>query len=397
MKRIFVVGTADTKGEELVYLAERIGAAGGHPLIVDIGMRRPAVDVGIAAQEVAAFHPLGGDAVFSAEDRGAAMAAMGEAFARFVRSRDDIAGIVGIGGGNGTSIATAGMRALPIGLPKLMLSTLASGDVSAYVDVSDIAMMHSVTDIAGLNSISRKVLANAAFAIAGMALAEVPPSVDKPAVGLTMFGVTTPCVQQVTAALAAHYDCLVFHATGSGGRAMEKLADSGLLVGLIDVTTTEVADELFGGVLSAGPDRLGAVARSRLPWVGSVGALDMVNFRGVETVPERYRARKLYKHNPQVTLMRTTAEENAAMGVWIGERLNRCEGPVRLLLPLGGLSALDAPGQPFRDPQADGALFAALERTVVVTERRRIVKIDAHINDAAFAAALVANFKEIAG
>jgi uncharacterized protein (UPF0261 family) len=322
---------------------------------------------------------------------------MGEAFARYIVARDDIAGIVGIGGGGGTSIVTAGMRALPIGLPKLMVSTLASGDVSAYVDVSDIAMMYSVTDIAGLNRISRAVLANAAHAIGGMARTSAPRAAEKPAIGLTMFGVTTPCVTQVAEALRHEYDCLVFHATGAGGRAMEKLADSGMLVGFIDATTTEICDLLLDGVLSAGPDRLGAVARTRLPYVGSVGALDMVNFRGFDTVPEKYRGRNLYRHNPQVTLMRTTAEENRRMGEWIGERLNRCEGVIRFLLPEKGLSALDAPGKAFHDPEADAALFDALGRTVQQNDKRKIVRLPHHINDPEFSAALVANFREIAG
>ena len=211
-----------------------------------------------------------------------------------------------------------------------------------------------------------------------------------------MFGVTTTCVTQVAAALRDDYDCLVFHATGSGGRAMEKLADSAMLVGFIDVTTTEICDLLFGGVLSAGPDRLGAVARTSLPYVGSVGALDMVNFRGFDTVPEKYRGRNLYRHNPQVTLMRTTPEENRMMGEWIGERLNRCDGPVRFLIPEKGVSALDAPGKPFHDPEADAALFEALQRTIRQTERRQVIRLPHHINDPEFSAALVENFRAIA-
>jgi uncharacterized protein (UPF0261 family) len=285
--------------------------------------------------------------VLSAADRGSAVAGMGEALQRFIASRKDIAAVIGIGGGGGTSIVTAGMRALPIGMPKLMVSTLASGNVAPYVDVSDIAMMASITDIAGLNSISRVVLANAAYAIAGMARAVVPQVDTKPTIGLTMFGVTTPAVTQAVEALRADYDCLVFHATGTGGRAMEKLVDSALLVGVIDVTTTEICDLLFEGVLSAGPDRLGAIARTRIPYVGSVGALDMVNFHAIDSVPEKYRRRNLYRHNPQVTLMRTTADENRTMGAWIAERLNRCQGEVRFLIPEKGVSAIDAPASPF--------------------------------------------------
>jgi uncharacterized protein (UPF0261 family) len=276
-----------------------------------------------------------------------------------------------------------------------MVSTLASGDVSAYVDVSDVAMMYSVTDIAGLNRISRVVLANAAHAIAGMARLPPPHAADKSAIGLTMFGVTTPCVTQVAEALRGEYDCLVFHATGSGGRAMEKLIDSKMLIGIIDVTTTEICDLLFDGVLSAGPDRLGAIARTGVPYVGSVGALDMVNFRAFDTVPEKYRQRNLYRHNPQVTLMRTTAEENRLLGEWIGERLNRGEGPVRFLIPEKGVSALDAPGKPFHDPEADAALFMALERSLRQTEKRRLIRLPHHINDPEFSAALVENFRAI--
>jgi uncharacterized protein (UPF0261 family) len=395
-RRVYVVGTADTKGEELAFVKARVEEAGAAAISVDVGTRAPAIAVDISARAVAAFHPQGPDRALATDDRGSAVAAMGEAFARFIAARDDIAGVIGIGGGGGTSIITAGLRALPIGTPKLMVSTLASGDTSAYLDVSDIAMMPSITDMAGLNRLSRAVLANAAYAIAGMT--RVPPAKadDKPAIGLTMFGVTTACVTQVAEALRAHYDPLVFHATGTGGRAMEKLADSGLLVGLIDVTTTEIGDHLFDGVLSAGPDRLGAAARSRLPYVGSVGALDMVNFRAPETVPARYRGRLFYPHNPQVTLMRTTAEENRLMGEWIAERLNRCAGPVRFLLPEGGVSALDAPGEAFYDPEADAALFAALEHAVEQSEKRRLIRLPHHINDPQFAAALVENFREIA-
>jgi uncharacterized protein (UPF0261 family) len=348
MKRIYVVGTCDTKGEELAFIAARVAEAGGWPLLVDVGTRPPTVTPEISAGEVARYYPDGAAQVFAMDDRGVAVAAMGEAFTRFITGRPDVAGVIGIGGGGGTSIVTAGMRALPVGIPKLMVSTLASGDVAAYVDVSDIAMMPSITDIAGLNRISRTVLANAAYAITGMTRAPATDPGDKPALGLTMFGVTTSCVTSVAEALRAEYDCMVFHATGTGGRAMEKLVESGLLVGVVDVTTTEVCDFLFGGALSAGPDRLGAIARSGVPAIISVGALDMVNFRGPETVPERYRGRLFYMHNPQVTLMRTTAVENRQLGEWIAERLNVCRGPVRLLFPERGVSALDAPGQPFR-------------------------------------------------
>jgi len=396
VKRVYVVGTADTKGPELRYIRSLVEAAGAPAILVDVGIRAPDGAVDVAAAEIAAHHPSGASRVLDGHDRGQAVEAMGEAFARFIVSRPDIAGIIGIGGGGGTSIVTAGMRRLPVGLPKLMVSTLAAGDVGQFVGASDIAMMYSVTDVAGLNRISRVVLGNAAHAIAGMVSRQVPAADSRPAIGLTMFGVTTTCVTQATQLLANEYDCLVFHATGTGGQSMERLADSGMLVGVIDVTTTEVCDHLVGGVLSAGPDRLGAIARSGIPYVGSVGALDMVNFWALETVPERFRNRKLYKHNPNVTLMRTSAGECRQIGEWIAGKLNACNGPVRFLIPEKGVSALDAPGQAFHDPEADAALFDALEQHFRPGPERRMLRLPFHVNDPQFSAALVENFRSIA-
>lgn len=395
MNRVYVVGTADTKGEELSFLASLISARGLPVARVNVGTRDVVGEYDVPAAEVAAFHPDGITAVLELEDRGTAVAAMAAAFSRFMASRTDVAGIVGIGGGGGTSIITAGMRVLPYGVPKLMVSTLASGDVSPYVDVSDIVMMPAVTDIAGLNGLSRVILHNAAQAIAGMAAHPAGRSDAKPAIGLTMFGVTTPCVTAIAEQLRDRFDCMVFHATGTGGRTMEKLADSGMLAGVIDITTTEVCDLLFGGVLSAGKDRLGAIARTGLPYVGSVGALDMVNFWAPETIPPQYRDRTLYKHNPNVTLMRTTADECRAIGVWIGNKLNACEGEVRFLIPEKGVSALDIEGGAFFDPVADAALFETLEATVQQTARRRIVRLPLHINDPAFAEAAAEAFVAI--
>ncbi len=407
MKRIYVVGTFDTKGEELAWLAGQIaGRSGVPPVTVDVSTGPDACpDAGpgapggadIAPSEVAAFHPGGAGAVLGLSDRGTAVAAMGEAFSRFIAARDDVAAVIGIGGGGGTSIVTAGMRALPYGLPKLMVSTLASGDVAPYVDVSDIVMMPSVTDMAGLNGLSRVILHNAAEAIAGMAAHPAATGGSKPSLGLTMFGVTTPCVTAIAGQLRDRYDCMVFHATGTGGRTMEKLADSGLLAGMIDITTTEVCDLLFGGVLPATQDRISAVARTGLPYVGSAGALDMVNFWAMETVPEKFRGRNLYRHNPNVTLMRTSAAECRAIGEWIGAKLNACEGEVRFLIPEKGVSALDIEGGAFFDPEADAALFDALEATVRQTARRRIVRLPLHINDPAFADAAVDIFLQTAG
>lgn len=395
MARVYIVGTADTKGEELAYLRECVNSAGAEPVLVDVGTRAATISVDVPATEVVACHPTKADEILQTDDRGVAMKAMGEAFGSFIGSRDDIAGVVAIGGGGGTSIATTGMQQLPVGTPKLMVSTLASGDVGPYVGPTDIAMMHSVTDFAGLNRISRTVLQNAAYAIVGMANAPEIIAEDKSAIGLTMFGVTTPCTAQVVDRLKSMFDCLVFHATGTGGRAMEKLADSCMLSGIIDSTTTEVCDHLFGGVLSAGPDRFGAVARTAIPYVGSVGALDMVNFWAPETIPDRYRHRKFYKHNPNVTLMRTTAEENRKIGAWIGAKLNLCKGQVRFLVPEKGLSALDIEGGAFFDPEADDALFDALEKTIQETEDRNLIRLPFHINDPDFSAALAENFLEI--
>jgi len=395
LKHIYVVGTADTKGEELAYLASRVTAAGGRPLIVDVGTGQPSITPDVNASQVAFSGPEGTAMALASGDRGRAVAAMAAAFARFAIQRDDIAGIVGIGGGGGTSIVTSGMRELPLGLPKLMVSTLASGDVAPYVGVSDIMMAPSITDMAGLNRISRIVLDNAAAAITAMATRAHKAADDKPAIGLTMFGVTTACVTKIVELLKDDYDCLVFHATGTGGRTMEKLAGSGFVEGVIDITTTEVCDLLFGGVLPAGEDRLDVIARTGLPYVGSVGALDMVNFWAPESVPEKHRGRLFYNHNSNVTLMRTTAHECRALGEWIGKKLNACEGPVRFLIPEKGVSALDIEGGAFWDPEADAALFDALEATVRQTPSRRIERLPLHINDPRFAEAATAVFRDI--
>ena len=398
MKRAYIVGTLDTKGAELLYIRDLLAEAGVQACVVDVGTGsagRPA-GVDVSAAEVAAHHPDGADAVLALDDRGQAVAAMGEALARFLPTRGDIGGVIGAGGSGNTALVSIGMQALPIGVPRVLVSTVASGNVAPYVGPNDITMMYSVVDVAGLNRISRVVLANAAHALAGMMRGEAPAAEDKPAIGLTMFGVTTPCIDRVRAELESRYDCLVFHATGTGGQSMEKLVDSGLVLGCIDSTTTEVCDHLMGGVFSAGADRLGAFARTGLPYVGSCGALDMVNFGARDTVPTQYEDRTFHIHNPNVTLMRTTADENRAMGEWIGDRLNACEGPVRFLVPEQGVSLIDAPGMPFHDPDADAALFEALERTVEQTPARRLIRLPLHINDADFASALVESWNEIA-
>lgn len=397
MKTVYVVGTCDTKGCELRYLRDLIRDAGCNAVLVDVSVSQfhsESLDVDVQPSEVMRFHP-NPPKTEDLKDRGKAVAAMSQALVEFIRSRPDVDGIIGAGGSGGTALIAPAMRALPIGIPKVLVSTVASGNVASYVGPTDISMMYSVTDVSGLNRISRVVLANAAHSIAGMVLNRVGAIADeRPAIGLTMFGVTTPCVQAVTRSLEADFDCLVFHATGTGGQSFEKLADSGLLVGGIDVSTTEVCDYLVGGVFPCTPDRFGAFARTKLPYVGSCGALDMVNFGAIDTVPNQFRSRRLHVHNPQVTLMRTTPDECNRIGEWIGERLNLCEGPVRFLIPELGVSAIDAPGQPFHDPEADAALFSALERTLRRSDRRQLTHVAFHINDPQFAELLVANFQE---
>ncbi len=394
-KRVYVAGTCDTKERELRFVRDIVEADGLPTCLVDLSTLDKGHDVDVSAAEVASYHPAGPQAVFTG-DRGSSVTGMAAAFERFMAAQTDVAGMIGLGGSGGTALVTTAMRSLPIGVPKLMVSTVASSNVANYVGPSDIAMMYSVTDIAGLNRISRVILGNAAHAIAGMAAYPAPPAAaDKPAVGLSMFGVTTACINQTTELLENDFDCLVFHATGTGGQSMEKLAQSGLVDGLIDVTTTEVCDLLMDGVFPCTEQRFDAVAEVGLPYVGSCGALDMVNFGPKETVPAHYRGRNLYVHNGQVTLMRTTPEENARVGRWIGKKLNRCEGPVRFLIPENGVSALDAPGLPFHDPQANGALFEALEATVRQTDNRQLTRLPYHVNDEAFAEALAAQFRSI--
>ena len=396
-QRVFVAATYDTKSQEAQYVAEVLERDGLDAVTVDVSTTGEASAAKVQAREIAKSHPQGERAVFTG-DRGSAIAAMALAFERYAASNQEIGALLGLGGSGGTALITPAMRALPIGVPKVMVSTMASGNVAPYVGPSDIAMMYSVTDVAGLNRISRRVLANAAGSIAGAFREASKPARDdsRPAVGITMFGVTTTCVKQVTTALESRFDCLVFHATGTGGQSMEKLLDSHLLAGVLDLTTTEVCDFLFGGVLACTEDRFGAVARTRAPYVGSCGALDMVNFGAMDSVPERYKGRKFYPHNPQVTLMRTTVEENQRQGEWIANKLNRCDGPVRFFIPEGGVSALDAPGQAFWDPQADAALFAALEATFVQTENRRLIRVPSHINEPLFAKTAVEHYLEIA-
>jgi uncharacterized protein (UPF0261 family) len=393
---VLLLGTFDTKGEEYAFVRAIIQRRGHDVMTMDLGVLggdyRPAIPVDIPASRVAEAGGASLDDLRRRRDRGSAVQVMQEGARVLVRSlflERRVAGLLGLGGGGGTAMITAAMRELPVGVPKVMVSTMASGQVAPYVDVKDITMMYSVVDLAGLNPVSARILSNAAGAICGMLEGPGDPGIGpaRPMLAASMFGVTTPCVTAARTRLeAAGYDVLVFHATGSGGRAMEGLIADGYFSGVLDVTTTEWCDEVVGGVLSAGPDRLSAAGRKGLPQVVSVGALDMVNFGPESSVPERFRSRTLYRHNESVTLMRTTVPECREIGRRIAGQLSRAVGPVVLMLPARGVSMLDAEGQPFHDPEADRALFASLRQhagpNVVVRE------IDRHINDPEFAHAL---------
>jgi uncharacterized protein (UPF0261 family) len=396
MAKVYIIGTCDTKEAELAYAKACVIRAGADAVLVDVGTKGVSKAADVSSRVVARHHPEGEKAVLGLDDRGKAVSAMAEALTFYLGARKNIGAVLGLGGSGNTALVTQAMRALPIGTPKLMVSTVASGNVSPYVGPNDIAMMYSVVDIAGLNAISRKVIGNAAHAAAGMAMNKVRASkADKPGVGMTMFGVTTACVTQIREKLDAAYDAYVFHATGTGGQSMEKLAESGLVQGVLDITTTEVPDFLFGGVFPCTADRFGAIIRTGLPYVGSLGAIDMVNFGARETVPEAHARRNLYVHNAQVTLMRTTPAENKAIGEWIVARLNQMTGPVRFLIPLGGVSAIDAPGMPFHDPKASAAAFEAVRAGWRAAKNRKLIEVDANINDPKFAAEAVKQFKAI--
>jgi uncharacterized protein (UPF0261 family) len=403
MRTVYVVGTCDTKGSELAFVRQCLRDEGVPVCLVDVGTLaglRDCVSPDVSADAVAACHPEGARAILESGERGAAIAAMEQALTAFIAARDDVGGMLGLGGSGNTALVTHAMRALPVGVPKLMVSTVVSGNVAPYIGASDIALMYSVVDIAGLNRISRVVLGNAAHAMAGMVKrAALSPSTtrnadDKPVIGITMFGVTTRCVDLLRERLDCEAECLVFHATGVGGQSMEKLIDSGMIDGAIDLTTTEVADFLAGGVFPCLEDRFGAIARTRVPYVASCGALDMVNFGARDCVPPHYANRLLYCHNPQVTLMRTTVDECRRIGEWIAQRLNRCDGPVRFLIPERGVSAIDIEGGAFYDREADRALFDAIEATLLQTPQRHLRRLPLHINDAAFADALVAAYRD---
>lgn len=397
MQKIFLVATFDTKSQEATFLKKLINKQELQVITVDISTANKNSNADIKPYEVAKFHPQGQDAVFCG-DRGKAISRMGLAFKEFIKARQDIGAMLGIGGSGGTSMICEGMRELSIGVPKIMVSTMASQDISSYIGGSDIAMMYSVTDFVNINKISSKILTNAAGAIAGAyRLATSPTSnfANLPAIGLTMFGVTTPCIEAVTQKLRNNFDCLVFHATGSGGKSMEKLLDSGFFEGIIDLTTTEVCDYLFGGVLACNEDRFGAIARTKKPAIISCGALDMINFGSYDSVPVQFKNRLLYKHNAEVTLMRTNIEENIKIGEWIAAKINNCHGEVRFIIPEGGVSALDIESQPFWNPKADAALFSSIRKNLQTTNKRKLIITPYHINSPEFIRIVLEQWQEI--
>jgi len=399
MKSIALIGTLDTKGAEIRYVQGVIESQGCSVFLIDTGTLSSSQDAPITASEIARAAGTTIEALRAEKDRGKSVTVMCEGIAKVVRRLFDegkISGVISLGGSAGTSIGTAAMRSLPVGVPKVQVSTLASGDTSPYVGTKDVTLMYSVVDVAGLNRISREIFRNAAGAICGMVKArEIPEEVrDKPIVAATMFGVTTPCVTRARQVLEeAGYEVLVFHATGSGGRAMEGLIRDGLVEGVLDVTTTEWCDELVGGVLTAGPSRLDAAAEMGIPQVVSVGALDMVNFGPRETVPARFEGRNFYVHNPTVTLMRTTKDEMKELGSIIAKKVSASKGPAAFFIPQKGVSAIDIDGGPFHDPEADRACFDSLRSEM--GSNVALEDLDYHINDEAFAEAMAKKLIEL--
>ena len=390
MKTIAIIGTFDTKGNEFRYIKEQIEARDLKTLCIHTGVFEPLFVPDVSNAEVAAAVGADMEEIVRRKDRALATETLAhgiETLLPKLYAEGKLDGVISVGGSGGTSLATPAMRALPVGVPKVMVSTMASGNVSQYVGTSDIMMVPSVVDAEGLNEISMRIFSNAVNAIVGMVenYQEIP-NTGKPLLAATMFGVTTPCIKTAKAYLEEQgYEVLVFHATGTGGRSMEALVEAGFIKGVLDITTTEWCDELYGGVLNAGPHRLEAAGKKKIPQVVSVGALDMVNFGPMETVPKENLGRNLYKHNPTVTLMRTTAEENVGLGKVLAEKLNMAEGKTVLMLPLGGVSAIDAPGQPFYGPEEDKALFDTLRASI--GPKVELVELDNNINDDAFALA----------
>lgn len=397
---VYLVATMDTKGEELAFVRDCLRNTGVSVRMIDVGTKNPpSVVPDVTRDEVLATISSSDSCPELIADRGAAIAEMSVALRHFLTAEcaaGRVSGVIGLGGSGGTSLITTAMRALPIGLPKIMVSTVASGNVAPYVDCSDILMLFSVVDIAGINAVSQVVLSNAAHAMSGMVQNVVARPKNKPTIGMTMFGVTTLCVNQVRLALEKRgFDCLVFHATGSGGRAMELLVESGLIAGVLDITTTEVADEIAGGVFACGPNRFEKLLAAEIPLVISMGALDMVNFGSKETVPSHYQHRLLHCHNAQVTLMRTNREENLQIARFIATKLNESRTPIRVLLPEHGVSSLDEHGQSFYDPQVDSVLFDELQNKLDLTADRQLIRLPFHINSPEFADSLISNFMSL--
>lgn len=411
---LYVIGTMDTKAAEIHYVANQIRHTGIQVLTIDVSTSQSAgIRSDVSPEQLLASHDISHDSSsatlattgpknlrdLAKLERSEAIDWMSKALVAFLKSQyieGKVQGAIGLGGSGGTALIAPALRALPIGVPKILVSTVASGNIAPYIGCSDVIMHPSIVDVSGLNAVSTRILANAANALVGMATGPAPDHPTKPALGLTMFGVTTPCVTGVRQALeGAGFDCLVFHATGIGGQAMEGLVSSGLVGGILDLTTTEVADEVVGGVFRAGPHRFDVLATRRLPCVMSVGALDMVNFGALSTVPEKFRTRNLHVHNSNVTLMRTTPEENRQCARWIARKLSKSISPVHLLLPTFGVSALDSPGKPFYDPKANDALFDELEKSLAGLDNVRVERIEAHINDQAFIERAIDVFQQL--
>ena len=401
MASVYAIATMDTKAAELEFVRSALNQAGVSVVTVDVGTSQPPSTAPTTTPTISRddiWRSLGTDAAIP-DDRASAVRQMAVALRTFLVNevaQGRVSGVIGLGGSGGTSLITTAMRTLPIGMPKLMVSTVASGNVAPYVDSCDITMMYSVVDVAGLNAVSETILSNAAHAMVGMVNQPHRTRTSRQAVGMTMFGVTTPCVTAVRNQLESDgYDCLVFHATGTGGRSMEQLVASGLISAVLDITTTEVADEVVGGIFPGGPNRFEKLLAAKVPLVLSLGALDMVNFGALSTVPEKFRSRKLHVHNDQVTLMRTSIVENRQIAAFIAGKLNQSIAPLRLLIPERGLSSIDIPGQPFYDPAADAALFDELDRLLKVTPDRQLIRLPFDINADQFSTALVEQFREL--
>ena len=399
MATVVAIGTLDTKGTEYAYLRERLLGHGVDVVLVDAGvLGEPTTEPDVTRAEVARAAGADVARLAATGDRGAAVEAMATGAAAVVQrlhQEGRLDAIVGMGGTGGTSLVTHAMQQLPVGVPKLVISTVASGDTRPYVGAVDITMMYSVVDVAGVNQISARIIGNAAAAIAGMATASIPePAESRPLLGASMFGVTTPCVTTGRERLEElGYEVLVFHQTGTGGQSMEELVRAGFIIGLLDVTTTELCDELVGGVLAAHPKRLEVAGDLGVPQVVSLGALDMVNFGPMDTVPERFRERRLYVHNPSVTLMRTTPDECAELGRRLARKLNSAKGPTALFIPLRGVSMIATEGQPFHDQAADEALFSAVRENLGTNVE--LYEHDTDINDPAFALAMADRLHEM--